>query len=146
MVVRRHAFEQSFLSSLDNYRTFSEAIRIYVGNVRRIAGEVGWTLTDLDELGLAYVQAMANYVDQGNLSRADAIFRMRLMEKMIVDEYAKRAQAYQEYQDHQDDRRRQRLLDGMAFWAIWQQYLATQRPLRREPVTCFQTGTIITCR
>jgi len=38
---------------------------------------------------------MAEYVHRGVLTRKDAIFRMRLMEKRIMDEYARRAQAYQ---------------------------------------------------
>lgn len=134
---RRHAFEREFISTLDRYPKFTEAASVYVANVRRIAAEVGWPLTDLDELGLLYVQAMAEYVDRGDLTRTDALFRMRLMEKMIMDEYARRAQAAAEL-------RRQRAYDAMMLWAVWQSSLASQR--LREPVTCFQTGMLITCR
>lgn len=130
MVSRRHAYEREFIPTLDRYSKFSDAVAVYVANVRRIAGEVGWRLTDLDELGLLYVRAMAEYVDRGELTRTDALFRMLLMEKMIMDEYAQRA--------------RQRTFDAMMLWALWQSNLNAQR--LREPVTCLQTGTIITCR
>jgi hypothetical protein len=133
MVERRHAFEQQFIPTLDRYAKFSDAANVYVVNVHRIASEVGWPLTDLDELGLLYVQAMAEHVDRGELTRTDALFRMRLMEKTIMDEYSRRA----EYE-------RRRLLDAMAFWTLWQQGLAAQR--MREPVTCVQMGAFITCR
>lgn len=137
MIARRHAFEREFIPTIDRYPKFAEAGLVYVANVRRIATEVGWQLTDLDELGLLYVQAMSEYVDKGELTRTDALFRMRLMEKMIMDEYARRAQAAAEFQ-------RQRALDAMTFWALWQSSLTSYQ--LREPVTCLQTGTLITCR
>lgn len=110
---------------------------VYVANVRRIATEVGWQLTALDELGLLYVQAMSEYVDKGELTRTGALFRMRLMEKMVMDEYARRAQAAAAFQ-------RQRALDAMMFWGLWQSSLTAYQ--LREPVTCLQTGALITCR
>jgi hypothetical protein len=137
MIARRHAFEREFIPTVDRYSKFAEAALVYVTNVRRIATEVGWQLTDLDELGLLYVQAMSEYVDRGELARTEALFRMRLMEKMIMDEYARRAQAAAELQ-------RQRALDAMTFWALWQSNLTAYQ--LREPVTCFQTGILITCR
>jgi len=137
MVGRRQAFEREFIPTLDRYPKFADAAAVYVENVRRIAAEVGWQLTDLDELGLLYVQAMSEYVDRGELTRTDVLFRMRLMEKMIMDEYARRAQAVAEL-------RRQRAFDAMMLWSLWQSSLTSQR--LREPVTCFQTGMVITCR
>jgi hypothetical protein len=137
MVARRQAFEQAFIPTLDQYARFTDAAAVYVATVRQIAEEVGWQLTDLDELGLLYVQAMAEYVDRGDLTRTDALFRMRLMEKMIMDEYAKRAWAAQQ-------ERRQRMLDAMSLWGLWQSNLALQR--MQEPVTCVRAGAVITCR
>ena len=102
------------------------AANVYVTNVRRIAQEVGWALTDLDELGLLYVQAMAERVDGRELTRTDALFRMRLMEKMILDEYSTRGSR-----------------DPMDFWLTWQQVLDAQR--MRETVTCFASGAISRC-
>lgn len=133
MMEQRRTFERKFIPALDQYEKFSDAAGVYVSTVRRIAQEVGWQLTDLDELGLLYVEAMAEYVDRGELSRKDALFRMRLMEKWIMDEYTRRYRV-----------RRQDFLNAMSFWALWQQSFALQR--LHEPVTCFQSGSIITCR
>jgi hypothetical protein len=52
MVARRQAFEREFIPTLDRYPKFADAAAVYVENVRRIVAEVGWQLTDLDELGL----------------------------------------------------------------------------------------------
>jgi hypothetical protein len=48
--------EETIYQCIRNAAKFAEAALVYVANVRRIATEVGWQLTDLDELGLLYVQ------------------------------------------------------------------------------------------
>jgi hypothetical protein len=126
MLQRRRAFEAEFLPTIDQYDKFTDAARVYVEEVRGIARTSFWRLTDLDELGLAYVEAMAEKVDNGELTRKEAIYRMRLMESMILDAYRSRA------------------LDAITLWSLWRQQAAYRG--MHEPVTCIQSGPLITCR
>lgn len=126
MVSRRRAFEADFLPTLGQYERLSDAMAVYEQTVRRIAQEVGWAMTDLDELGLAAVKAIAVRADRGEMRREEAVYYMRLVDVAVSEIYRRRA------------------MDAVAAWNLYsRQYF--DRPALRGPITCFRYGNFLSC-
>lgn len=125
------------------YKTFGERTNCVNEAALKGAVEADYPYLDLVVLGNAYRAALAKRIDDGSMNETDASLMQAQLGTLIAQEEQKRnATAVQMRSEQQ----RAQAASMYSVGAILQGMGAYQQSLQpRAPVTCIQTGNIVTC-